>query len=68
MDDTACGATRAPCGHRALAHTADVRIKAWGTSRAECPEESVTALAELYVDVPPARRVVRLRPIGVVKA
>lgn len=52
MDDTAGGTARAPRGHRALAHTADVRIEAWGTSRAECLEESVAALAELYVDVP----------------
>lgn len=52
VDDAGGGASRARRGHRARAHTADVMIEAWGASRAECLEEAVAALAELYVEAP----------------
>lgn len=38
------------CGHRALAHTADVSLEAWAPSRSGCIEEGVRALVELFAD------------------
>jgi SHS2 domain-containing protein len=53
-------------GHRALPHTADVILEAWGPDLAACLEEAVVALASLYVDTTGARvverRLVRLLP------
>jgi len=37
-------------GHRAVAHTADVILEAWGPSFATCCEEAVAALAETCID------------------
>ena len=37
-------------GHRALPHTADVILEAWGPDFASCCEEAVAALADVYVD------------------
>lgn len=40
-------------GHRLVPHTADVRIEAWGPSRAAAFGEAVTALASSYASWPP---------------
>jgi len=42
-------------GHRALPHTADTIIEAWGPTRAECLAETVLGLVELFAagDAPP---------------
>ncbi|MFC0007696.1 archease [Micromonospora siamensis] len=37
-------------GHRAVPHTADVRIEAWAPRREECVAEAVTALVETFAD------------------
>ncbi len=37
-------------GHRALPHTADVIVEAWGPDLAACCEEAVAALLELCID------------------
>jgi SHS2 domain-containing protein len=53
-------------GHRALPHTADVIVEAWGPDLPACLEETVGAFAELYADSTRARmadrRRVRLAP------
>lgn len=41
-----------PSGHRALPHTADVRIEAWAPTREACVGEAVAGLAEAFVSVP----------------
>ncbi|WP_175410507.1 archease [Streptomyces sp. TRM64462] len=46
---------RGEAGHRALPHTADVRIEAWGTSREQCLGEAVLGLVECFADVSDAR-------------
>jgi SHS2 domain-containing protein len=38
-------------GHRAVEHTADVILEAWGPDPAACLEEAVAALVETYADV-----------------
>lgn len=38
-------------GHASLPHTADLRIEAWGPSRAECLSEAVYGLVEAFADV-----------------
>jgi SHS2 domain-containing protein len=38
-------------GHRALPHTADVRIEAWGPSRERCLAEAVLGLVECFADI-----------------
>jgi SHS2 domain-containing protein len=48
-------------GHRALAHTADVILEAWGRDLASCCEEAVAALAAIYVDSRRAQVVERRR-------
>src|SRR5262245_46367993 len=50
-------------GHRAVPHTADVRIEAWGATREQCLAEAVLALVECFADVSGARaaRVQRIR-------
>ena len=35
-------------GHRAVGHTADEILEAWGPSRAACLEEAATGLVELF--------------------
>jgi SHS2 domain-containing protein len=37
-------------GHRALPHTADVVLEAWGPDLAACCEEAVAALVDVFVD------------------
>lgn len=37
-------------GHRALAHTADIRLHAWAATREECVAEAVTALVETFAN------------------
>jgi SHS2 domain-containing protein len=38
-------------GHRAVPHTADVRIEAWAPSREECIAEAVLGLVEGFADI-----------------
>ncbi|MFD0313281.1 archease [Streptomyces flavalbus] len=54
-------------GHRALPHTDDVRIEAWGASRERCLVEAVLGMVECFADVTGVRPcgVERLRPTGV---
>lgn len=44
------GVPRRPRGHRALPHTADVILEAWGPDLATCCAEALAALADLYVE------------------
>ncbi|MDT0468626.1 archease [Streptomyces gibsoniae] len=37
-------------GHRALPHTADVRVEAWGTTQEQCLEEAALGLVEFFAD------------------
>ncbi|SCG36510.1 archease [Micromonospora coxensis] len=37
-------------GHRAVPHTADVRVEAWAPDREGCLAEAVAALVETFVD------------------
>lgn len=38
-------------GHRAVAHTADIALEAWGDSREECLAEAVRALVESFAEI-----------------
>ncbi|MGP3953190.1 archease [Streptomyces sp. 7N604] len=38
-------------GHRAVPHTADIRIEAWAPTRDECIAEAVLGLVESFADV-----------------
>ncbi len=38
-------------GHRAVPHTADVRIEAWGSSRERCLVEAALGMVECFADV-----------------
>lgn len=40
----------APQGHKSVAHTADVRVEAWGPSRETCIAEAVLGMVEAFVD------------------
>ncbi len=55
-----------PAGHRALPHTADARIAAWGTSAEECLAQVVLGAVEGFVDTSGAEaaghREVRVEP------
>jgi SHS2 domain-containing protein len=42
-------------GHRALPHTADMRIEAWGASRERCLVEATRGMVECFADVTTAR-------------
>lgn len=42
-------------GHRAVPHTADVRVEAWGASREQCLAEAVLGMVETFVDLTGAR-------------
>ena len=42
-------------GHRALAHTADTIVEAWGPTLDACLEEAVTCLVEGFADITGAR-------------
>ncbi|HEV8559398.1 MAG TPA: archease [Actinophytocola sp.] len=44
-------------GHRAVPHTADIRIEAWAPTREACLGEAVAALVESFADpATPVRR------------
>lgn len=49
-------------GHRALPHTADVRIEAWAPTREECVAEAVHALVDTFASVPDADAVADVEP------
>ena len=38
-------------GHRAVPHTADLRIEAWGPTREQCLGEAVLGLVDSFVDL-----------------
>ncbi|MEU6084552.1 archease [Streptomyces sp. NPDC047108] len=40
-----------PRGHRAVPHTADIRLEAWAPTRDECIAEAVLGLVESFADV-----------------
>lgn len=42
-------------GHRAVPHTADIRVEAWGASRERCLAQAVLGMVECYADVSTAR-------------
>ncbi|MFB8776766.1 archease [Streptomyces broussonetiae] len=65
-DDVVEARRRGASGHRALPHTADVRIEAWGASRERCLAEAVVGMVECFADVADVRpsSVERLRPTG----
>ncbi|MER5209749.1 archease [Streptomyces sp. NPDC002838] len=42
-------------GHRAVPHTADVRIEAWGVSRERCLVEAALGMVESFADVSAVR-------------
>jgi SHS2 domain-containing protein len=42
-------------GHRTLAHTADLRLEAWGPSRQACVAEAVAGLVGSFTDISTAR-------------
>ncbi len=42
-------------GHRAVPHTADIRIEAWGPTQEECLAEAVAALVGAFADTSHAR-------------
>jgi SHS2 domain-containing protein len=42
-------------GHRAVPHTADTRIEAWGPTRERCLAEAMLGLVECFADVTGAR-------------
>ncbi len=46
-------------GHRALPHTADVILEAWGSDLPSCCEQAVAAVVELCADTGAARTVER---------
>ncbi len=51
----------APRGHRALPHTADLRLEAWAPSREDCLAEAVRGLVGSFAEFPagqPGREVV----------
>lgn len=45
------GRGRGGSGHRAVPHTADVRVEAWGPNREQCMAEAVLAMVETFADV-----------------
>ncbi|MER7111047.1 archease [Streptomyces sp. NPDC000229] len=42
-------------GHRAVPHTADVRVEAWGANREQCLVEAVLGMVECFADLTGAR-------------
>ncbi|MFE5812327.1 archease [Streptomyces sp. NPDC056479] len=54
-DDDIQARRRGDSGHRAVPHTADVRIEAWGVSRERCLVEAALAMAECFADVTAVR-------------
>nr|WP_173405656.1 archease [Streptomyces sp. SID5468] len=53
--DPTSGRDRAERGHRALPHTADLRIEAWAPTREGCLAEAVAATVEAFADPAGAR-------------
>ncbi|MCC9306273.1 archease [Kitasatospora sp. RB6PN24] len=51
------GGQRSASGHRAVAHTADLRLEAWSPTVAGCVTEAVRALVEGFADTSAARPV-----------
>ena len=47
--DDGAGGTR---GHRALPHTADMRIEAWAATREDCVAEAVRGLVDSFAEIP----------------
>ncbi|BBX95802.1 archease [Mycobacterium lacus] len=43
------------CGHRAVPHTADLRIEAWAPTRDGCIRQAVLAVVESFLDLGSAR-------------
>jgi len=39
------------CGHRAVPHTADVRVEAWAPTRERCIAEAVLGAVETFLDI-----------------
>ncbi|MFF3949112.1 archease [Streptomyces sp. NPDC001902] len=65
MVDEAYGGGPEAGGHRAVPHTADVRIEAWGPTREQCLVEAVLGLVECFADVAGVRPVcVRRIPVA----
>ncbi|MDN0198787.1 archease [Streptomyces sp. S.PNR 29] len=58
-DDDRQARQRGESGHRAVPHTADIRIEAWGASRERCLAEAVLGMVECFADVS------RVRPTAV---
>ncbi|MFE6281165.1 archease [Streptomyces sp. NPDC057877] len=54
-DDVVEARRQGVSGHRALPHTADLRIEAWGASREGCLVEAVRGMVECFADVAGAR-------------
>ncbi|ORT57042.1 archease [Streptomyces sp. CB03238] len=50
-DDDRLDRTPGASGHRAVPHTADVRVEAWGGSREQCLVEAVLGMVECFADV-----------------
>ena len=48
-DGGRAGASR---GHRALPHTADLRIEAWAGTREDCVAEAVSGLVDSFAEIP----------------
>ncbi|WP_369174400.1 archease [Streptomyces sp. R28] len=46
---------RGGSGHRAVPHTADVRVEAWGVSRERCLVEAALGMVECFADVTAVR-------------
>lgn len=44
-------AANGPAGHRAVPHTADVKIEAWAPTRERCVAEAVAALVSSFADL-----------------
>src|SRR5690606_13328990 len=45
-----CGEGMTARGHRAVEHTADVRVEAWGPTREDCLAEAVAGLVATFAD------------------
>ncbi|WP_367326052.1 archease [Streptomyces sp. HUAS ZL42] len=55
MDETIQERRQGGSGHRAVPHTADVRIEAWGASRERCLVEAALGMVECFADVEAVR-------------
>lgn len=54
-DDDIQTRRRGSSGHRAVPHTADVRVEAWGVSRERCLVEAALGMVECFADVTAVR-------------